>query len=245
MSHALTALTIAVTTVLLAGMPAAQQSATAARLLEQFNSTSVFWQQLEVAKELAKVGDAQVLRALEPLLGHDDRHLRANAAFVFARLGDPRGLETIKLILADRSDRPLGQGMSGGSFNTAAPRWWLTSQIRADRYYAVHILGELRDGRGVDILIPLLADPEVNYHVAWALGQVGDRRAIGPLIRTLEDRDAHVRVSAIHALEALDAKEALPQLRGLLNDQAIPSAGPQVPVADTAKAAIAKLQKEP
>ena len=53
-----------------------------------------------------------------------------------------------------------------------------------------------------------------------------------------------MRVSAIQALEALDAKEAIPQLRGLLNDQALPSAGPRVTVGDTAKAAIAKLQKE-
>jgi HEAT repeat protein len=245
MRHALTALVITVTTQLLAGMPAAQQSAMSAHLLEQFKSTSVFWQQFEVAKEIAKVGDAQVLEVLEPLLGHADRHLRANVAFVFARLGDPRGLETIRVILTDHSDRPLGQGIPGGSFNTAAPRWWSASQIRADRYYAVHMLGELRDSRGVDMLIPLLADPEVNYHVAWAFGQIGDRRAIGPLIRALEDREALVRVSAIQALEALDAREALPQLRGLLNDQAIPSAGLRVPVADTAKAAIAKLQKEP
>lgn len=244
MRSTLTAFIIIVTTVLLAGIEAAQTSATT-RMLEQFKSTPVFWQQFELAKELAKVGDAQVLTALEPLLGHDDRHLRSNAAFVFARLGDPRGLETINVILADRSDRPLGQGIPGGSFNTAAPRWWLPSQIRADRYYAVHVLGELKDSRSVDILIPLLGDPEVNYHVAWALGQIRDRRAIGPLIRTLVDRDALVRVSAIQALEALDAKEALPQLRGLLNDQAMPSTGPRVPVGDTAKAAIAKLQKEP
>jgi HEAT repeat protein len=232
-------------TVLLTGVAAAHQGAETARLVEQFKRTSVFWQQFEVAKQLAKVGDAQVLAGLEPLLAGADRHVRANAAFVFASLRDPRGLETISEILADRSDRPLGQGIPGGSFNTAAPRWWLPSQIRADRYYAVHVLGELRDTRAVDILIPLLGDPEVNYKVAWALGQIRDRRAIEPLIRTLEDRDALVRVLAIQALEALDAKEALPQLRGLLNDQALPSAGPRVPVADTAKAAIAKLQKEP
>lgn len=241
----LTALAIIAATVQLTGVAAAYQGAATARLVEQFKNTSVFWQQFEVARQLAKVGDAQVLPTMEPLLAHDDRHVRANAAFVFASLRDPRGLETIRAILADRSDRPLGQGIPGGSFNTAAPRWWLPSQIRADRYYAVHVLGELRDTVGVDVLVPLLGDPDVNYHVAWALGQIGDRRAIGPLIGTLVDRDALVRVSGIQALEALDAKEALPQIRGLLNDQAIPSAGPRVPVAETARAAIAQLRKEP
>ncbi len=245
MRHTLTAPAVFIATVMVGSVAAAQQSATTALLLEQFKTTAVCWQQFEIAKALAKVADVQALAALEPLLRDDDRHVRANAAFVFAGRGDGRGLETLTAILADGSDRPLGQGMPGGSFNTAAPRWWVPSQIRADRYYAVHVLGELGDHRGVDILIPLLRDPDVNYHAAWALGQIRDRRAIGPLIRTLKDRDALVRVSAIQALEALDAKEVLPQLRGLLNDQAIPSAGPRVTVADTAKAAIAKLQKKP
>jgi hypothetical protein len=40
------------------------------------------------------------------------------------------------------------------------------------------------------------------------------------------------------------AQEALPHLRALLTDHALPRAGDQVSVADTAKAAIAKLSKE-
>jgi HEAT repeat protein len=237
--------TVIVATVVATSIVTAQQRGTTTHLLEQFKSTSTFWRQFEVAKELATVGDAQILAALEPMLHHDDRHIWANAAFVFARLGDPRGLAALTAILTDRSDRSLGQGIPGGSFNMAAARWWLPSQIRADRYYAVHVLGELKDSRGVEILVPLHADPEVNYHVAWALGQIHDRRAIGPLMRALGDRDALVRVSAVHALVALDAKEAIPQLQGLLNDPVIPRAGPRMSVADSAKAAIAELQKEP
>ncbi len=63
-------------------------------------------------------------------------------------------------------------------------------QIREDRYYAVHMLGELRDRRSVDVLVPLLGDPDVNYKVAWALGQIGDARAIAPFIAALDDPDA-------------------------------------------------------
>ena len=200
MKHTLIAPAVFIATAMAGNAASLQQSATSAQLLEQFKTTAVFWQQFEVAKELAKVGDAQALAALEPLLRDDDRHVRANAAFVFAGRGDARGLEALTAILADRSDRPLGQGMPGGLFNTATPRWWVPSQIRADRYYAVHVLGELGDRRGVDILIPLLGDPEVNYHAAWALGQIRDRRAIGPLMRTLDDRDSLVRVSALDAL---------------------------------------------
>jgi HEAT repeat protein len=233
---------LVVTTMVLACAPPARQSdTTVQQLLERFNSASVFWRQLEVAKELAAHGDARALVALEPLLRNDDRHVRANAAFVFARLGDPRGLATIRGILADRSDRPLGQGIPRGVANLAEPGWWMRDQVRADRYYAVHMLGELRDRSSLDVLVPLLGDPDVNYHAAWALGRIGDARAIGPLIGALEDEVPLMRVSAIQALEALDAKEAIPRLQELLNDRALPSAGPRVPVADTARAAIRSL----
>jgi HEAT repeat protein len=177
-------------------------------------------------------------------LERPDRHRRGNAAFVFASLGDARGFETLRAMLTDRSDRPEGQGVPGVSFNTSSPSWRLAAQIRTDRYYAVHLLGELKNPRAVDVLVPLLVDEDVNYHVAWALGQIGDPRAIRPLIAILRSRDALLRVSAIQALERLEATQALPQLRALLNDEAMPTAGPQVPVAETAKAAIAKLQKE-
>jgi HEAT repeat protein len=222
----------------------AQQDVRVVRLVEQFKNEALFWRQYEVAKKLATVADLGVLQVLAPFLADEDRHVRANAAFVFARLGDRRGFETLKAILADHSDRPLGQGVAVMSFNTM-PRWPVARQIEADRYYAVHVLGDLKERRAVEVLLPLLADTAVNYKVMWALGQIGDRRAVIPLIKALEDTDPFVRVSAILALEALHATEAVPHLRRLLDDQAIPRAGPQVPVADTAKAAIAKLQKGP
>ena len=235
---------VATMVVVAAVLVAQRRAATVEQLLERFKRTPVFWQQLEIAKELATRPDPRTLTALEPLLRADDRHVRANAAFVLARLGDPRGLATIEAILADRSDRPLGQGMPDAPSNPAQSRWWTSRQIEEDRYYAVHMLGELRDSSSVDVLVPLLGDAGVNYHAAWALGRIGDARAIAPLIAALEDRSALMRVSAIQALEVLDAKEALPRLRELLNDRELPAAGPRVPVADTAKSAILGLSKQ-
>jgi HEAT repeat protein len=214
-----------------------------AELLPEFETTNVS-RQLEVSKQIIEVGDLSALQVLVPWLGHEDRHLRSNAALVFASLGDARGFETLRGILTDRSYRPQGQRIPGGSFKVDAPAWWLPEQIRADRSYAVHVLGQLKDPRAADILLPLLDDPEINYHVAWALGEAGDRRAIRPLIAALLDRDALVRRSAIQSLEKLGATEALPAIRALLTDHALPRAGDQVSVAETAKAAIAKLQRE-
>jgi len=219
-----------------------QQDAPFTDVLRRFQSTTFFWQQLEVAKEIARIGDRRLLKELEPLLASEDRHVRGNAAFVFAGLGDPRGFETIREILTDRSYRRFGQGIPGGPSNPTAPDWWLASQIKADRYYAVHLFGELKNPQAIDALIPLLDDKDINYHVAWALGEIGDRRAIPSLIAALNDPAALVRVSAIQSLQKLNATEALPQLRGLLNDQALPSAGDQISVGETARAAIAILE---
>jgi pimeloyl-ACP methyl ester carboxylesterase len=214
-------------------------------LLQRFSREPVFWRQFEVAQELATHREPRVLVALEPSLSHDDRHVRANAAYVFARRGDPRGLATIKGILVDRSDRPLTTEGPMGLSRSGQSRALMERQIRQDRYYAVHMLGKLRDSRGVDVLLPLLEDPDVNYHAAWALGLIGDARAVAPLIRMLDDSDAFLRISAIRALEALGATEAVLKLKELVNDPALPRAGDLVPVGEVAKGAIHRLTKDP
>ena len=213
----------------------AQRQSSVESLLAEFHRPQYFWQQLEVAKRLVSAGDRRAIELVEPLVTHEDRHLRGNAAYVLAGLGEARGFDVLAAILSDRSARPIGQGIPGGSMTVGR-------QITADRYYAVHLLGELGSGRAVDVLLPLLADAEVNYKVAWALGKIGDPRAIRPLISALDDSDALVRVGAIQALAELRAAEALPKLQELLNDNEMPRAGARVPVAHTARAAIARLQ---
>ena len=208
-------------------------------LLEQFRSEKVFWRQIVIAKEIVDRHDASVLPSLAGWLSHEDRHLRGNVAFIFAGLGDPRGFDTIVDILNDRSDRPEGQGIAMASSDG---RYHVARQIAADRYYAAHLLGDLRDPLGVPVLVPLLKDAEVQSIVPWALGEIGDKRAIGPLLDALDDDSPTMRVLAIYALETLHAREALPRLISLLNDDRKSNFGAAVSVADAARAAIAKLQ---
>jgi hypothetical protein len=63
---------------------------------------------------------------------HEERHLRGNAAFIYAGLGDRRGFDVIVAILGVHSERPEAQGIPGG-------RWSVQGQIRPDRYYAAHL----------------------------------------------------------------------------------------------------------
>ena len=221
------------------GIPTVDATQTLKARIEQFKNEKVFWKQIEIAKAIADAHDASVLPPLGDWLAHRDRHIRGNVAFIFASLGDPRGLQTIADILADRSERPEGQGIASAPSDS---RYRFERQVAADRYYAAHLLGDLKDPRGIALLVPLLDDPETRSIVPWSLGQIGDRRAIPPLIAALDIDDSSNRVLVIYALQALHAKEAVPRLLTLVNDNRKSSFGALVTVSEAAKAAIAKLQ---
>ena len=219
--------------------PTIESRQTSSALVEQFKNERYFWRQMEIANAIVSKRDANVLPQLAEWLDHQDRHIRGNVAFVFASLGDPRGLQTISDILADRGDRPEGQGIPTASSDG---RYHFERQVATDRYYAAHLLGDLRDSRGVALLVPLLDDPETQSIVPWSLGQIGDKRAIPPLIAALDKDDPSQRVLVIYALEALQAKEAVPRLLALVNDTRKSRFGALVTVSEAAKAAIARLQ---
>jgi hypothetical protein len=191
-----------------APQPTVDTTQTSRALVDAFKHETVCWKQIEIAKAIVDRHDANVLPPLADWLGHQDRHIRGNVAFIFASLGDPRGLQTIAEILADRSERPEGQGIATASGDG---RDHFERQVAADRYYAAGLLGQLRDPRGIDLLVPLLDDPETQAIVPWSLGQIEDKGAIPPLIAALDNNDPSQRVRVIYALEALHAKEAVPR----------------------------------
>jgi len=215
-----------------------QQEPAVSELLRQFAEEPVFWRQFEVAEAIVERNDPSVLPPLESWLTHEDRRLRGNAAFIFARLGDPRGFDAIVAILGDRSEKRAVHQISSVGLPS------IQGQIRADRYYAAHLLGDLKDPRAVPILVPLLTDPDVDYIVPWSLGQISDRSAIQPLIGSLSNSNPSMRVLAIYALVDLKATDALPRLRQLLDDDARSSYGKLESVAAAAQTAITKLQGE-
>jgi len=143
----------------------------------------------------------------------------------------------IVAILSDRSETREVHATSSVGLPDAQ------GQIRQDRYYAAHLLGDLKDARAIPVLVPLLTDQDVNYIVPWSLGQIGGRSAIPPLIGSLSDPDPSMRVLAIHALAELKASQALPRLRVLLDDPASSNFGNLESVANAAQVAIAALQK--
>jgi hypothetical protein len=214
-------------------------TATAAQFVQQFRNEKIFWKQFEIGKAVVDKHDTSVVPVLAEWLQHSDRHIRGNVAFILASFGDPRGLETIADILTDRGDRPEGQGIPGVAGDG---KYHFEAQVAADRYYGAHLLGDLKDPRGVELLVPLLDDPQTQWIAPWSLEQIGDRRAIQPLIAALDKDDPSMRVLVIYALEALHAREAVPRLLTLVNDDRKSRFGALVTVSEAAKAAVAALR---
>ena len=90
----------------------------------------------------------------------------------------------------------------------------------------------------------MLNDTELGDTVPWYLGEIGESRAIGPLIAALERDDPSGRVTVIYALETLNAREALPYLQELLRDNRRSNSGDRPTVAQAASRAVATISHQ-
>ncbi len=180
-----------------------------AKLVQAFEKAKYGWQQLEIAQQMVKSGDRSLIPALSRHLDSDDEHLRCNAGFVLAGLGDERGLEAIISELKTKKLRPLERPRS----DTGEP--FLEQRYG---YYAIHVLGKLRDKRAVPVLIEFLDKEQEHRDIEWALGEIGDQRATAALKRVLKHEDPHRHLWAGSALAKLGDPAGVPTVAKFLKD---------------------------
>jgi len=79
---------------------------------------------------------------------------------------------------------------------------------------AARMLGQSKDPRAVDVLLPDLKDPnwKVRRNAAQALGALKSTRAVGGLVEALKDRTATVRQRAAVALGRIKDPDTIPAL---------------------------------
>jgi twitching motility protein PilT len=113
----------------------------------------------------------------------------------------------------------------------AGEDWWLRDR-------AAHALGEIRDERGFEPLLAMLADPESNLSAAAALGSWGTSKALPALLEAYKKGTKDLR------LEILDAFARTPDRRvpGLL--AGIVKADPEPLVAEKAARLMESLAGE-
>jgi cellulose synthase operon protein C len=145
-----------------------------------------------------RLGDPSVLTDVLPLM--DDRQdgaMREAATFTLGRSGDRRAVAPLLLALDDR--RPSVQALAclglaqiddprvGAALIRAVGDPRKHDGVRAGCAYAI---GARRITSGIPALLGAIADSrgEAQRLAAWALGQLGDPRALGPLIRAYFSR---------------------------------------------------------
>jgi HEAT repeat protein len=76
------------------------------------------------------------------------------------------------------------------------------------RWGAAEGLGRLKDEGAIDHLIPLLDDPDwrVRLKTVWALGQIGEERALPFLQQRMRDERDDVREMAKEAIGIINRK---------------------------------------
>ncbi|GEM_PF-6508685 len=173
---------------------------------------------------------------------HPEPHVREAASAALEALG-PQGVHYVGLLLFQnphpevdwRGRRALSRigwpaaelvdlAAEGGP--AAAP---LLAEVLKERTIeragpAIAALGRLESGKGEArrVLEALLSEPDARtrYHVARALGVLGDRQAVEALEHLGQDEDQGVRFAAAGALKRLGQSEAYDILLKILEDRA-------------------------
>lgn len=150
------------------------------RVLQFDNDDGVIWCFINMR---AALGDNEMRAQIRKELGGEFRILEVDAAATLARLGEMHQL------------RVLAEG--------------LRSDEACTRATAARALGDLRAGECADALIAAAADTGelVRMAVAYALGELGDERALPVIQRLAHDSAPYVRASALVAQVRLRSDE--------------------------------------
>ncbi len=137
-----------------------------------------WWVRVRAADALGSIGGPKVIDAVIALLGDPDEFMRRTAVEILNTTSDERAFEHLVGVLKD-------------------PDWWV-------RERAIDALGNLGDPRAVPHLVELLTEYNQATSVAIrTLAQLGDGRAVEPIIGTLQSTDEVIQREALEALRSL------------------------------------------
>ena len=140
------------------------------------------------ATALARIG-APAVRPLTEILCRDDREMCQSAASILGQIGDPAAVPAL-LNAVLTSDRDVRQAVAEALVAIGAPAVEplirdLCNPYSHSRPTMAWALGQIGDPRAVEPLIAGLSDMTVHEAAVRALGIIGDARAVDPLIAVL------------------------------------------------------------
>ncbi|MBD3209855.1 hypothetical protein GF318_00555 [Candidatus Micrarchaeota archaeon] len=177
------------------------------------------------SRALSNIGQPAVPYLLDALQSRK-KLARANASMVLGTIG---GEDARKALAGVSENDPDGYVRNSAKnalrFCTETIPALLSSLGDSEnkiRAAAARKLGETGVNPFVYLEIALMLEkpnpPEAREGAAMALGELGDERAVRPLVAALDDENAEVRISALEALGKIGDSSAVPELMQSLED---------------------------
>jgi len=173
---------------------------------------------MRAAVTLGRMG---VTRSVEPLISalqDEDKYVRREAAVALQKIGDPRAIEPLIQAIQDKDQ--IVQMYAASALDKLG---WKPGNETEKAYYFIitkkweelRALGEQAIGPLLQVFPDKLGSEE--YHVILTLGEIGDVRAVEPLIKALKERSRSTNSTAIaRALgEIGDARAVEPLIQAL------------------------------
>ncbi len=145
----------------------------------------------EAAKALWEIDSLILIAAFD----HHNVNIRINVIFALEEVGGPRAIDRLIAAIDDKDKNiaSMAIGALGNLKDTRAvePLIATLKDKSLDKYVnnirigAVHALAKFRDSRAIDALISALEDDKLFFYVVKGLGEIGDKRAVRPLIDAL------------------------------------------------------------
>lgn len=179
----------------------------------------------EAAKALGQIGDARAVKPLISVLNHSDWHVRDAAVEALGQIGDARAINP--LIAALNDSQVYVRNSASSALKLMEHKLDDQQRVQVAIAQAGMVPAAWKEVVGfgsiaVKPLIEALNDSDssgsVHQKVVEALGQIGDARAVEPLIGVLNHRDWHVREAAVEALGKIGNARAINPLMAALND---------------------------
>lgn len=174
-----------------------------------------------------RLGDPSVLAEVLPLMEHQEITMREAATFTLGRSGDKRAVGPLLKALEDR--RPSVQVLACFGLSqiddariAAAVIKTLSDARKHDgvRAACAYAIGARRLVGGLPALLDAIADNrgEAQRLAAWAIGQIGDPKALGPLIRAYFARAGRSDDELVWAIGRTSGAGLLPAPLGGLSE---------------------------
>ncbi len=168
-----------------------------------------------------RLGDPSVLADVLPLTDHPEVSMREAATFTLGRSGDRRAVAPLLKLVNDRRGSVqtlacLGLGQIDDPRAAPALIAILSDARREDatRAACAYAIGARKISAGIPALLTALADNrgDAQRLAAWSLGQLGDARTLGPLIRAYFSRIGRSDDELVWAMARTSAASGVPAL---------------------------------